>query len=333
MRRLTDAHLPEPGRRTYLDGVRAAAPIGVAALAFGVSFGVLARAADMGRVAPVVMSVTTFAGSAQFAVASILGAGGGLVTAIVAAVLLNLRYGPIGLSAASTFEGPWWRRVLTAQLIVDESWAIAQQEDGRLDRHLLVGAGLLLLVCWTTGTAIGAFAGDLVADPESLGLDAAFPALFLALLWSQVARPLPPPGRPRRRRHRPGPHALHRPRDPDRRRQPGLPRRGEALPMSAVWISVVVVGLATIAIKAAGPLLLARRTPPPRAQAALEHLAPALLAALVVTQALGGDNGGFTVDARLAGLAAGAVALLLRAPLLVVITAAAVTAALVRLVA
>jgi branched-subunit amino acid transport protein len=102
--------------------------------------------------------------------------------------------------------------------------------------------------------------------------------------------------------------------------------------MSAVWISVVVVGLATMAIKAAGPLLLARRTPPPRAQAALEHLAPALLAALVVTQALGGDNGGFTADARLAGLAAGAVALLLRAPLLVVITAAAVTAARVRLV-
>ena len=61
--------------------------------------------------------------------------------------------------------------------------------------------------------------------------------------------------------------------------------------MSAVWISVIVVGLATMAIKAAGPLLLARRTPPPRAQAALEHLAPALLAALVVTQALGGDRG------------------------------------------
>jgi 4-azaleucine resistance transporter AzlC len=186
VKRLADAHPPGPGRRTYLDGVRAAAPIGVAALVFGVSFGVLARAAGMGRIAPVVMSATTFAGSAQFAVASILGAGGGLVTAIVAAVLLNLRYGPIGLSAATTFRGPWWRRALNAQLIVDESWAIAQQDDGRLDRHLLVGAGLLLLVCWTLGTAIGAFAGDLVADPEALGLDAAFPALFLALLWSQV---------------------------------------------------------------------------------------------------------------------------------------------------
>jgi 4-azaleucine resistance transporter AzlC len=186
VRPFTDSQAQDPGRRTYLDGVRAAAPIGVAALAFGVSFGVLARAADMGRVAPMVMSVTTFAGSAQFAVASILGAGGGLATAIIAAVLLNLRYGPIGLSAATTLEGPWWRRALTAQLIVDESWAIAQRDDGRLDRHLLVGAGLLLFVCWNAGTAVGVLAGDLIADPESLGLDAAFPALFLALLWSQV---------------------------------------------------------------------------------------------------------------------------------------------------
>jgi 4-azaleucine resistance transporter AzlC len=186
VRRLPDAQPPEPARRGYLDGVRAAAPIGVAAVAFGVSFGVLARSAGMGRVAPVVMSLTTFGGSAQFAAASILGAGGGVVTAVVAAVLLNLRYGPIGLSAATALTGPWWQRALTAQLLVDESWAIAQRDDGRIDRHLLVGAGLLLLVGWTGGTAVGTFAGDLVADPESLGLDAAFPALFLALLWPQV---------------------------------------------------------------------------------------------------------------------------------------------------
>ena len=169
----------------YLDGVRAAAPIGVAAFAFGVSFGVLARSAGMGRLAPVVMSLTTFAGSAQFAAASILAAGGGVAAAVAAAVLLNLRYGPMGLSAASTLEGPWWRRALTAQLVVDESWAIAQR-DGRIDRHLLVGAGLLLVVGWVGGTAVGVLAGDLVADPASLGLDAAFPALFLALLVGQI---------------------------------------------------------------------------------------------------------------------------------------------------
>jgi 4-azaleucine resistance transporter AzlC len=171
----------------YRDGVRAAAPIGIAAFAFGVSFGVLARSAGMGRLAPVVMSLTTFAGSAQFAAASILAAGGGVATAVAAAVLLNLRYGPMGLSAASSLEGPWWLRALTAQLMVDESWAIAQRDEGRIDRHLLVGAGLLLLVGWVGGTAVGAVAGNLVADPASLGLDAAFPALFLALLAGQLA--------------------------------------------------------------------------------------------------------------------------------------------------
>jgi 4-azaleucine resistance transporter AzlC len=170
----------------YRDGVRAAAPIGIAAFAFGVSFGVLARSAGMGRLAPVVMSLTTFAGSAQFAAASILAAGGGVATAVAAAVLLNLRYGPMGLSAASSLEGPWWLRALTAQLMVDESWAIAQRDEGRIDRHLLVGAGLLLLVGWVGGTAVGAVAGNLIADPASLGLDAAFPALFLALLAGQI---------------------------------------------------------------------------------------------------------------------------------------------------
>ena len=103
--------------------------------------------------------------------------------------------------------------------------------------------------------------------------------------------------------------------------------------MTAVWITVAAVGLATMLTKAAGTLLIGDRALPPRAQAALEHLAPALLAALVVTQALGGQGGGFAVDARLAGLAAAAVALLFRAPLLVVVTIAAATAALVRALA
>ena len=77
-------------------GARAAAPIAIAAALFGASFGVLARDAGMGIVPPIVMSLTTFAGSAQFAVASVLESGGALTAAIVAAVLLNLRYLAIG---------------------------------------------------------------------------------------------------------------------------------------------------------------------------------------------------------------------------------------------
>ncbi len=170
----------------YRDGARRIAPIAVAAFAFALSFGVLARASGIGSVEAIVMSATTFAGSAQFAVASILGAAGGVASAIAAATLLNARYAPISVSVAPVFVGGWLRRLLESQLIVDESWALSRRTDGRYDRRLLVGAGLVLYACWVGGTVIGALAGDALGDPASLGLDAAFPALFLAILVPQV---------------------------------------------------------------------------------------------------------------------------------------------------
>jgi branched chain amino acid efflux pump len=170
----------------YRDGARAIAPIAVLAFAFGVSFGLLARAAGMGSLAPIVMSATTFAGSAQFAVASVLDDAGGAVAAIVAALLLNARYAPVGISVAPGFAGPRWRRLLQAQLIVDESWAISARGDGSFDLPVLIGAGLTLFPCWVGGTAVGVLGGDLLGDPNRYGLDAAFPALFLALLVPQV---------------------------------------------------------------------------------------------------------------------------------------------------
>ena len=170
----------------YSDGARRIAPIGVAAFAFALSFGVLARASGIGSVEAIVMSATTFAGSAQFAAASILGAAGGVVSAIVAATLLNARYAPISVSVAPVFVGGRLRRLFESQLIVDESWAMSRRTDGRYDRRLLVGAGLVLYLCWVGGTVIGALAGDALGDPASLGLDAAFPALFLAILVPQV---------------------------------------------------------------------------------------------------------------------------------------------------
>jgi 4-azaleucine resistance transporter AzlC len=166
-------------------GVRAAAPIAVAAFVFGASFGVLARDAGMGVAAPIVMSLTTFAGSAQFAAASVLGAGGALVAAIVAAVLLNLRYVAIGISVAPSLRGSTARRLAESQLAVDESWAVAQR-DGRVDRGRLLGAGAVLMVAWVTGTVAGVLGGSALGDPADYGLDAMFPALFLALLAGQV---------------------------------------------------------------------------------------------------------------------------------------------------
>ena len=170
----------------YRDGARKIAPIAVAAFAFAVSFGVLARASGIHSLEAIVMSATTFAGSAQFAVASILGAAGGVVSAIVAATLLNARYAPVSVSVAPVLVGGPVRRLLESQLIVDESWAMSRRADGRYDRKLLVGGGLVLYACWVGGTVIGAIAGDALGDPASLGLDAAFPALFLAILVPQV---------------------------------------------------------------------------------------------------------------------------------------------------
>lgn len=101
--------------------------------------------------------------------------------------------------------------------------------------------------------------------------------------------------------------------------------------MSAVWLSVLVVAAATILFKSAGPVLLGRRQLPSWVAAPIAYLAPAVLAALVVTQTVGGDRR-LVVDARLVGLGVGALLIALRAPLLVVIVAAAAAAALVRLV-
>ena len=102
--------------------------------------------------------------------------------------------------------------------------------------------------------------------------------------------------------------------------------------MSRVWLAVLVVGAATMAIKAVGPVLLGGRELPPRVSNLVALAAPALLAALVVTQAVGGDRK-LVFDARLAGLAAAALAIRLRAPLLVVVVVAAGVAAGVRVVA
>ena len=168
----------------FRDGVRLALPLALAPLLFGAAFGVLAIDAEMGGAAAVVMSATTFAGSAQFAAASILDTGGGAPAAIVAAVLLNARYAPLSIAVASMFPGSARRRLLESQLIVDESWALAGRS-GRFEYGILVGVGVLFWLLWVGGTAAGTLVGDLL-EPTAIGLDAAFPALFLALLVPYV---------------------------------------------------------------------------------------------------------------------------------------------------
>src|SRR5207245_2773526 len=105
--------------------LRAAAPVVPAVAAVGLSFGVLARTEHFGSIAAVVFSATTFAGSSQIAAVSLLGAGGTVGAAIVAALLLNARYAPIGINVARLFHGSAPKRFVEAQLVVDESWALS----------------------------------------------------------------------------------------------------------------------------------------------------------------------------------------------------------------
>ncbi len=171
-------------------GAVTALPLAIAVGLFGVSFGVLSAASGgMGAAPAVVMSAITFAGSAQFAAASVVAAGGAPVTSIAAALLLNARYLPIGISVARFLPGGRLRRFLSAQLVVDESWAIAAKGGGEFEADRLIGAGIMLWLAWVGGTIVGVVGGEALGDPAALGLDAAFPALFLALLVPQLDAP------------------------------------------------------------------------------------------------------------------------------------------------
>ena len=170
----------EAHRPRVRDGVRAALPLTPSPILFGLSFGVLAKAAGVGAVAAVVMSATTFAGASQFAAVSVLDAGGTIAAAVTAAIFLNARYVAISLTVASIFPGGRLRRLVESQAIVDESWALAGRR-GRFEWPILVGSGLVFYVLWVGSTALGTVVGGVLEDPNTLGLDAAFAALFLAL--------------------------------------------------------------------------------------------------------------------------------------------------------
>jgi 4-azaleucine resistance transporter AzlC len=173
--------VPQPHTTPRLrDGVRAALPLAPSPLLFGLSYGVLADATGFGAAAAVAMSATTFAGAAQFAAVSVLEDGGTVAAAVLAAIFLNARYVAISVTVASIFPGGRIRRLVESQAIVDESWALSGRR-GRFEWPILVGSGLVFYGLWVGATAVGTVLGGVLEDPNALGLDAAFAALFLAL--------------------------------------------------------------------------------------------------------------------------------------------------------
>jgi 4-azaleucine resistance transporter AzlC len=166
--------------------VRAGVPFAIAGGLLAVSFGVVAQQAGLSRTATILMSVIVFAGSAQFTAMAILGAGGTVGAAVVAGALINSRFLPMGVALGPSLPGGPLRRAAQGQAIVDASWAIASRGDGTFDRWLLFGSSAVQYLGWVAGTVIGAFGGTLLGDPARLGLDAVYPAFFLALLIHEV---------------------------------------------------------------------------------------------------------------------------------------------------
>ena len=176
------------GKWSMREILLAATPIAVAVFVFGASFGVLAVAAHLPAWSVVLMSVLVFAGSAQFAALGVIAAGGSVLTAILAGALLNLRFIATGIAVAGSLPGGRLLRSLLAQLSIDESYAMSVRAGapGPPDGRTLIVTGACLYVVWIAGTLMGALLGPVLGDPKRLGLDAAFPAGFVALLWPML---------------------------------------------------------------------------------------------------------------------------------------------------
>lgn len=168
--------------------VRDCLGLGLAVGSYGVSFGAVAVAAGLSPAQACVLSLAAFTGGSQFAYAGVVGGGGTAGAAVTAALLLGTRntlYG-VRLAALLRLRGP--RRLVGAQLVIDETtaMAIAQPADrpelGRLAFWVTAAA---VYGFWNLATLAGALVGQAV-DPRRLGLDGAVPAAFLALLWPRL---------------------------------------------------------------------------------------------------------------------------------------------------
>ena len=166
---------------------RDALAIGLATGAYAISYGVLAVAAGLSVAKTCAMSLLVFTGASQFAVVGVLGAGGGVAAAFAPALLLAARNALYGLSLVPVLRGRLGVRAAQSQLIIDESTAMARaQRDPVLARRAFLLTGLSVFVFWNLGTLAGALLGGGLGDPRRLGLDAMFPAAFLALLVPQL---------------------------------------------------------------------------------------------------------------------------------------------------
>lgn len=161
--------------------------MGVATGAYGISFGALSVAAGFSVLQTQVLSLLLFTGGSQFAVASVIGAGGSGVSAIATSTMLGVRNGLYGLETSRMLRVRGWRRLVAAHLTIDESTAVGMSQQEPDERRLgFWTAGVAVFVLWNLLTLLGAGIGNALGDPTRWGLDAAAAAAFIALLWPRL---------------------------------------------------------------------------------------------------------------------------------------------------
>jgi 4-azaleucine resistance transporter AzlC len=170
--------------------VRNAVSIGVATAVYAVSFGVLSVAAGFSVAQTCVMSLVCFTGASQLTFVSVIGAGGGVAGAIAPALLLAGRNAIYALSLKGILSGTVPERALRAQVVVDEPTAMAHAQPTLAEKRRAFDlTAVCLFTAWNIGTLVGAVAGSGLGNPRDYGLDAMFPAVFLALLAPQLRGP------------------------------------------------------------------------------------------------------------------------------------------------
>ena len=157
--------------------------------AYGTAFGAAAVANGFSLVQTCLLSLLTFSGASQFAVIGVLGAGGGAISGIATASLLGIRNGLYGVIMAPRLKVKGFKRIVAAQITIDESTAVALGQEVRGEKAMrqgfwLTGFGVFLF--WNLFTVAGALGAQAMGDIRAWGLDSAVPAAFLGLVWPRL---------------------------------------------------------------------------------------------------------------------------------------------------
>jgi len=166
--------------------LRAAVGMGLYAGAFGMAYGAVAVGSGLSVARAMVLSLVMFSGASQFAFAGVVAAGGNPFSGVAAALLLGIRNAFYGVPMSQVLSPRGLRRLWTAHFVIDETTAMAVGQPTRpAQRYAFWATGITLFACWQLGSLAGAVLGRAI-DPAAFGLDAAAPAVFLALLWPSL---------------------------------------------------------------------------------------------------------------------------------------------------